>query len=205
DHRLAHTKGGMASGQIEDSPAGVISLGGASIGQLTSQGSGPTPLIFTVQTSLQTVQALLQNITFYNASTHPSRLDHTIQLTVRETTGSQDSSPALKIVHISAPNQLPVVDAGVDQILIRSGSSAIAQLDGFVADDALPNGSLSISWSVVETPLDTSTVSFSPPDSPTARATFSDTGRYVLQLTANDGTGDISDTVTIFVWDGQRK
>ena len=115
DDRLSIRSDGFAPGQIGVTPAGAISLGNVGIGQITSQGAGAVPLIFTVQASLQTVQLLLQNLTFYNASANPSRLDRTVQLTIRETTGTQDSGPANKIVHISAPNQLPIVDAGLDQ------------------------------------------------------------------------------------------
>ena len=122
--------------------------------------------------------ASAENLTFYNTSANPSRLDRAIQVTVRETGSNQDSSPALKIVHISAPNQPPIVDAGVDQTVIRSGANAVAQLDGFVTDDGLPSGALNISWSVLETPdnvLATS-VTFSPTGSPMARATFNAVG-----------------------------
>jgi hypothetical protein len=207
DDRLAIRNDGDASGQIGVSAAGGITLNGVTVGQITSQGSGPVPLVFTVQTSLQTVQAVLQNITFFNSSPTPSRLDRTIQLTVRETSGLQDSVPAIKVVHVSAPNELPIVHAGNGQTVIRSGGSAVAQLDGFVADDGLPSSALTISWSVLEAPdgVDPNTVSFSPTDSPTARATFQYTGRYVLVLTANDGTGDVSDTVSIFICDGERR
>src|SRR6266516_931976 len=54
-------------------------------------------------------------------------------------------------------------------------------------------------------PRDPNRVTFSASDSPTARATFKVTGRYVLLLTANDGAGAVSDPLTVFVRDGERK
>ena len=93
-----------------------------------------------------------------------------------------------------APNQAPVADAGPNQTITWPNSSVT--LDGTVTDDGLPNNTLTISWSKVSGP---GTVTFSSPSTATTQATFSASGTYVLQLSANDSelTGSSNVTVTI--------
>jgi RHS repeat-associated protein len=89
-------------------------------------------------------------------------------------------------------NQAPVVDAGPD----RTGNvlSPLA-FNGQVTDDGLPtNAPLTVTWSKVSGP---GVVTFSNADSTATSATFSDTGEYVLQLSANDSELSASDQVTV--------
>ncbi len=102
------------------------------------------------------------------------------------------------------PNRGPIVNAGLDQVLILPDMEA--QLAGQVADqDALPGTGLTVEWQVVSGP---GTVSFNPPlDAthtdhsavPTPLATFSTVGVYVLRLTGSDGLITATDDVTIVV------
>ena len=87
-----------------------------------------------------------------------------------------------------APNQPPVVNAGVDQTV---GAGA-AELNGGVTDDG-PN---TTTWSQVSGPA---TAVFSNANSAVTSVGFPAAGTYVLQLTANDGFYVRSDTVSITV------
>jgi len=77
-------------------------------------------------------------------------------------------------------NQAPYVNAGPNQTI---SLPAAAQLNGLAVDDGLPNGTLTISWSVVSGP---GTVTFASASSPVTTASFSMAGTYVLQLAADD-------------------
>ena len=87
-----------------------------------------------------------------------------------------------------APNQPPVVNAGVDQTV---GAGA-TELNGSVTDDS-PN---TTTWSQVSGPA---TAVFSNASSAVTSVGFPAAGTYVLRLTANDGLYVRSDTVSITV------
>ncbi|MCB0989779.1 MAG: chitobiase/beta-hexosaminidase C-terminal domain-containing protein [Acidimicrobiales bacterium] len=89
-------------------------------------------------------------------------------------------------------NLAPVVDAGAGST-ITMGSAA--SLSGTVTDDALTPG-VTITWSRQSGP---GTVSFANPSAAITTATFSAPGTYVLELTADDGLGTASDTVSVVV------
>jgi hypothetical protein len=89
-------------------------------------------------------------------------------------------------------NQPPVVNAGIAQTNLFP---AAAQLSGTVTDDGLPlGGHLTWSWSVVSGP---GTVTFNNAALTNAIATFSQSGLYVLQLTASDSAAVSSSQVMI--------
>lgn len=102
------------------------------------------------------------------------------------------------------PNRGPIVNAGLDQVLILPDMEA--QLAGQVTDqDTLPGTGVTAEWQVVSGP---GTVSFNPPldathtdrsTVPTPLATFSAIGVYVLRLTGSDGLLSATDDVTIVV------
>lgn len=72
-----------------------------------------------------------------------------------------------------------------------------AYLRGTATDDGAPYGSqLSINWSRVSGP---GTVSFSPSNQATTRATFTLPGTYLLKLSANDSRFLVEDTVAVQV------
>ena len=91
------------------------------------------------------------------------------------------------------PNQAPGVDPGADQTLALP---EVAALDGTVADDGLPDGTLITTWSVVSGP---GTVSFGDANRVDTTVSFSREGEYVLHLMASDGDLSAGDEVTIKV------
>jgi hypothetical protein len=93
-------------------------------------------------------------------------------------------------------NQPPSVDAGPNQTITLPTNSVT--LNGSATDDGLPNppGTLSITWTKVSGP---GAVTFSSPTSENTQATFSTSGTYVLQLTANDSQLSGSSNVTVTV------
>ncbi len=100
-------------------------------------------------------------------------------------------------------NAAPTVNAGPDQIVSETNQ---VSLSGTVADDGLPLGTLTSSWSVASGP---GTVSFEPvmqtndltgtavTNEVAATATFSQPGVYVLRLTADDSLATNAAEVTI--------
>jgi len=91
-------------------------------------------------------------------------------------------------------NHPPAVNAGPDRtITVRDAAS----LQGTATDDGQPAGStLSVNWSVVSGP---GTVTFDNPQQAGTTATFSQTGTYVLRLTANDSDLITDDDVVVTV------
>lgn len=96
-------------------------------------------------------------------------------------------------------NYAPAVNAGPDNV-VQTPSFTIP-MRGEVADDAQPsppgNVPLNVSWSVVSGP--SNAVGFSPPNSPTANATFPVNGTYALRLSASDGVSTTTDDVSVLV------
>ncbi|MBU4263973.1 MAG: hypothetical protein KKC76_19125, partial [Proteobacteria bacterium] len=93
-------------------------------------------------------------------------------------------------------NIAPIVNAGPDQTITLPST---ADLNGSVTDDGKPSGcTLTVLWSKVSGP---GAVTFSAPTSPTTTASFSETGAYVLRLTANDEQDVGFDEVTVTVND----
>ncbi len=91
-------------------------------------------------------------------------------------------------------HQPPIVDAGPNQTITLPTNSV--SLDGSVTDDDLPNITLTLAWSKVSGP---GNVTFTYPTSAVTQATFSTSGTYVLQLSANDSLLSSSATTTITV------
>ena len=92
-------------------------------------------------------------------------------------------------------NHAPIVDAGPDQMITLPN---IALLDGTITDDGLPNppGYFTILWTQQSGP---GTVTFGNEHFMATTASFSEAGEYVLRLTANDGSLESYDEVTITV------
>jgi len=87
----------------------------------------------------------------------------------------------------------PVVNAGHDQTITLP---AIANLDGTVTDDGLPNppGAVTTQWTVQSGP---GTVTFGNTNDVDTTASFSLPGTYVLRLTANDGEFSSYDEIAV--------
>jgi hypothetical protein len=92
-------------------------------------------------------------------------------------------------------NQAPIVSSGPDQTLAFPAS---ASLDGTVRDDGLPKppGAVTTKWSQVSGP---GTVTFGGASLEDTTASFSQSGTYVLRLTADDGALSSSDDVKIIL------
>ena len=91
-------------------------------------------------------------------------------------------------------NQAPIVSAGPDLTIQLPNAAA---LNGTVTDDGNPiGGTLTTVWSMVSGP---GTVTFGNNSAIDTTANFSVAGTYVLRLSANDGSLQASDTVTIVV------
>lgn len=99
----------------------------------------------------------------------------------------------------AAVNRKPRVNAGEDRALlvgtVSTGPHA-AGLAGSVDDDGLPNNNTAVSWSLVEGP---GTADFADSNSPATSVSLSAEGEYRLRLTANDGSGVVSDDVIVSV------
>ncbi|NTU78040.1 MAG: LamG domain-containing protein [Chloroflexales bacterium] len=102
-------------------------------------------------------------------------------------------------------DQLPVVNAGLNQVIGLNGAPATAELAGTAIDDRLESKALFFTWKQLEGPAG---VTFIDPHDPATTATFTRRGRYVLQLTADERASDeqkdgepkgASDTVVIIV------
>jgi uncharacterized repeat protein (TIGR01451 family) len=94
-------------------------------------------------------------------------------------------------------NQAPVVNAGADQTITLPAG---ATLDGTVTDDGLPTppASFTTTWSKFSGP---GTVTFGDANMVDTTATFSQSGTYVLRLTADDSALSTSDDLTVIVND----
>ena len=137
-------------------------------------------------------------VTFANASVEDTTASFSISGTYVLQLTADDSQLIVSdqlTVTVHPQNQPPVVDAGPDQT-IALPSSAI--LDGTVTDDGWPQppAALTLSWIEVSGP---GTVAFGDDTAADTAASFSISGTYVLQLTADDGQIAVSDRVTITV------
>lgn len=94
-----------------------------------------------------------------------------------------------------SPNFAPAVEAGVDRAVMLSGKT---WLSGSVRDDGKPQASPGVRWSKRSGP-GPGEVTFSDPAALNPTATFSAVGKYVLQLTADDGQLQASDEVLVTV------
>ncbi|MDF2707354.1 MAG: hypothetical protein K0R62_3006 [Nonomuraea muscovyensis] len=90
-------------------------------------------------------------------------------------------------------NAAPYVLAVPDATFSRPGQ---ARLEAVVKDDALPSGTLTTRWSVVDGPGE---AFFTDPAGTGTVASFTEAGTYRLRLTATDGAKSASSTVTVTV------
>ncbi|MEM1086061.1 MAG: DUF5060 domain-containing protein [Verrucomicrobiota bacterium] len=94
-------------------------------------------------------------------------------------------------------NTAPFVSAGNDKSAELVDFTIDVSLDGIAFDDGLPEDSeLTLGWSRVQGP---DAVSFADPISASTTASFSDTGTFVLRLTASDGIFTVSDDVQVTI------
>jgi hypothetical protein len=119
--------------------------------------------------------------------------DNQIVVRAVDQVGNQ-STASIKAIRQSPVNNAPTADAGTDQTLSLPNT---ATLHGTASDDGQPAGStLTTTWSKVSGP---GTVTFGDAAALNTTATFSESGSYVLLLTASDGVLSKTDDVTITV------
>jgi hypothetical protein len=94
---------------------------------------------------------------------------------------------------VTTQNQPPVVSANPT---LPAMVGVLVTLNGTATDDGLPNGTLTVQWSLLSGP---GMVTFSDASSAASTATFSSIGTYVLQLSACDTqyTSTLPVTVTV--------
>lgn len=119
------------------------------------------------------------------------------QRTAEAYDGVPEAAPLLHVEYHGGgggtSNQPPTVDAGPDQNVTLP---AVATLAGFISDDGLPDGQLTVAWSVQNGP---GTVTFEDASAETTTATFSTPGTYILQLSGSDGEFTVGDSMSVFV------
>ena len=149
---------------------------------------------YTVGLTAQSVTGILTTTRAYTLTDLWPFSTYTFTLTARDEAGViLAESNALVLSTAGAPNQAPAVDAGLDQTITLPDSAA---LDGTVSDDGLPAAVLTTTWSLVSGP---GPVTFTDAAAVDTAASFAVEGRYILQLTADDGALTNSDRVSITV------
>jgi RHS repeat-associated protein len=114
-------------------------------------------------------------------------------LRLTATDGFLSASDDLSVT-VLPQNQPPQVFAGNDQTVSLPATGTVS---GTTSDDGYPlGGSLTISWSKIS---GDGTAVFANPNSLSTDVTFSQSGTYVLRLTATDGELTASDDVTVTV------
>ena len=130
-----------------------------------------------------------QNVALIRKPLNSLTSANTINVELRSEPGS-----FITISVVGKQNTPPVVNAGPDvTVTLLDGAS----LHGTVSDDGLP-GPLVTTWSIINGP---GTVTFGNPSSVNTTAHFSQSGTYLLRLTANDGALSASDDITVTVVD----
>jgi PKD repeat protein len=124
--------------------------------------------------------------------------DYVLRLTAGDSALSTSDDVNVTVTAQPPTNTAPTVSAGPDVTVVQPDP---ASLSGSVSDDGLPNppGTTTSQWSKVSGP---GTVSFASTSTPATTATFSQTGDYVLRLTAGDSALSTSDDVNVTVTAG---
>lgn len=143
-----------------------------------SRTSGPGDVTFTA------ANALSSNAEFSASGTY------VLRLTVDD--GADEVYDELTVVVTSRPNATPVIDAGENRrVSVENPLSLAATME----DDGI-NGTPSLTWAKGSGP---GTVTFSDATTLNPTVTFSQSGNYVLSLTAVDGIFEVSDTLSVQV------
>jgi hypothetical protein len=177
DRTVILSNGASLQGAVNDDglPNGTLTLA-------WSQVSGPGSVTFADPTVVTTT------VTFASEGTYVLRL-------TADDGALRGSDDMTVFVSLAPTNQPPVVNAGVDQTVVLPNG---ASLHGTVSDDGLSGGALTLAWSQVSGP---GAVTFAEPVAATTTVAFSNTGTYVLRLTADDGMLQASDELAVTVQD----
>lgn len=120
---------------------------------------------------------------------------NTVTVTLDDDDGGSDRVTFQVVV--DSPNLAPLVDAGSDQTITLASS---ATLNGTVADDGLPAGTLSSAWTLQSGPTGGVAIFVDPTD-PATSVAFTQAGLYTLRLSSFDGALTGYDDVLITVND----
>ncbi len=123
----------------------------------------------------------------------PTAGSHTVRLTVGDIHGAQSSATTTFELDGMPENAPPEVNAGPDRY---GHPNRAITLFGAISDDNLLGTEPTVRWEVLKNP---GAMSISMPDSVITGFVASDTGEYVLALTADDGDVFVEDYVQIFV------
>ncbi|HEU4333782.1 MAG TPA: LamG-like jellyroll fold domain-containing protein, partial [Candidatus Eisenbacteria bacterium] len=133
--------------------------------------------------------------TFYADTGLQASTTYTYRITAVNGAGlAGSSSPPVSATTLAPPNEPPTVDAGADTTITFPVDSVYVQ--GAIADDGRPGGSVTAIWSVVSGP---GPVTFASPASAATFVRFSASGTYLLRLTASDGLLAASDEIQVVV------
>jgi hypothetical protein len=185
--RLAIRHQGNSAGQI-GLDGTIVKYGGVQIGTFTG-GTGTTPLVvtFNANATPTAATALLQNITYQNASDNPSTTPRTVRFVVTDGDGGT-STAVTETINVTAINDAPIIGASV--IKYDGSLNTTPDNQGFTY---VPVGSATQSASGGATTLDTTTTpgtyaGYSPNSVPTLDRTTGYTVSFTAQVLSENHT-----------------
>ncbi|MBD2048868.1 DUF4347 domain-containing protein, partial [Coleofasciculus sp. FACHB-64] len=185
--RLAIRNQGNGAGQI-GLDGTIVKYGGVQIGTFTG-GTGTTPLVVTFNANAipAAATALLQNITYQNASENPSTTPRTVRFVVTDGDGGT-STAVTETINVTSVNDAPIIGASV--IKYDGSLNTTPDTQGFTY---IPVGSATQSASGGATTLDTTADSgtyagYSPNSVPNLDRTTGYTVSFTAQVLSEDHT-----------------
>ncbi|MBI9018894.1 MAG: LamG domain-containing protein [Phycisphaerae bacterium] len=160
------------------------------------EGDGLT-YVWAVDPAISFMDATVEDPNIFVTSGEPgSAGDYELQLVISDGQYTTATSNILTVVD----NVIPTVTAD-DDLFTSLDEGGTVQLAGEVVDDVYPKPyELVVGWTVLTQPAG-ATVIFDPDATAVdAVVTFDMVGEYVLQLSGDDGSGAIVDTVAVTVW-----
>jgi large repetitive protein len=188
DDRLGLPDQGTGEGQVGVSGS-TVTFSGAVIGTLSGAGTGVLVVTFNATADAGAVQAVLRDVTYFNASDNPAAT-RTVRFVLTDGDGGT-SNPATRVITVTPVNDAPVAQPGSasgDEDTVISGIAVATDVDSPTLTYSLVSGPAS--GSVVVNP--DGTFSYTP------NANFNGTDSFTFQ--ASDGAlASNTATVTITV------
>jgi RHS repeat-associated protein len=189
---------GTGVGQIGLSTvSGVTSVtyGGVTIGNIvTYLGDNPLQVAFNSSSTREAVTALLQNITYQDASCNPSVTNRTLRIVMSDG-GGCTSTPVFKTIHVVAVNDQPTL-ADLPNISVLSCSAPITvQLSGITAGCSETQALTVTATSSVPGLIPNPTVAYTSPNTTgilTLAPTGTGIGATTISVTVQDNGGTAS-------------
>ena len=196
DDQLGIRDQGSGTGEIGVS-GNTVSYEGTAIGTF-SGGTGNTPLAVTLNASATptATQALVENLTFGNSSPSASTTDRTVQVVLTDGDGAT-SDPATIVVHVTLPNQPPVVTTNTGLTVAEGASGIVGQLNLETTDP--DNTADQLTYSISAGPSHGALLLNG---LPTTTFTQADINAGNVSYT-NDGSEALADAFTFTVSDGE--